>query len=290
MNIPMVNATISVDRPFGVHLDSYFVRAYHLLTGKSVDEFHFVQGETPLSTNLEVFIICLAYLVIIFGGEYIMRGRQPLQLRGLFQLHNFLLTTGSLALLLLYIEELLPILYRHGFLYAICDAKAFTPRLELLYYINYLFKYWELVDTVFLVLKKKKLEFLHYYHHSMTAVLCYTQLVGRTSVSWVPIVLNLTVHVFMYYYYMRAAMGHRIWWKRYLTTMQIVQFIIDLFVIYFCTYTYFAYTYAPSLPNMGTCAGTEGAAAFGSGLLSSYLLLFINFYRQTYKKPAAKKL
>lgn len=42
------------------------------------------------------------------------------------------------------------------------------------------------------------------------------------------------------------------------------------------------------LPVYGSCAGTEGAALFGCGLLTSYLGLFINFYIQTYKKPAAK--
>lgn len=98
----------------------------------------------------------------------------------------------------------------------------------------------------------------------------------------------------MYYYYFRTAAGAKIWWKKYLTTLQITQFIIDLFVIYFCTYTYFAYTYWPHLPNMGSCAGTETSALFGCALLSSYLVLFINFYRITYqakkKAAAARKL
>jgi fatty acid elongase 3 len=88
--------------------------------------------------------------------------------------------------------------------------------------------------------------------------------------------------------------------------MQIIQFVIDLFVVYFGSgyffglrggrlnfcpaYSHFAATYYDGIvPHIGNCAGSETAALFGCGLLTSYLGLFINFYLQTYKKKDSKK-
>ena len=89
----------------------------------------------------------------------------------LFQLHNFLLTLVSGALLALMVEQLFPIIYNHGVLYAVCNQDAWTQQLELLYYLNYLVKYWELADTVFLVVKKKKLgKFFLLWENSMIRV------------------------------------------------------------------------------------------------------------------------
>lgn len=168
----------SIDRPFGVYLWDYFDQLHTAVVGKSASDFAFVEGETPLSTVPEgkkahailttcdegiqyhVFVVtigCVTYLLVIFGGQYMLRESGPSNPKFIFRLHNFLLTIVSLALLLLLVEQLVPQLARHGLYYTICSAEAWTEKHELLYYLNYLVKWWELADTVFLVLKKKKL-------------------------------------------------------------------------------------------------------------------------------------
>lgn len=279
----------TLDRPFGLALWPIFEKAFSAAVGYKPQDFRFVPGETPMSTLKQTSIFLLSYYIIIFGGRELMRNREPLKLSFLFKLHNFYLTAISAILLGLFAEQIIPTIARHGIFFAICHQDGgWTDKMVILYYLNYLTKYLELIDTCFLFLKKKPLTFLHTYHHGATALLCYTQLIGSTPVSWVVITLNLGVHVVMYWYYFQSARGIKIWWKKYITIMQIVQFILDLGFVYFASWTYFTSTYWPWLPNAGKCDGEEFAAISGICILSSYLLLFISFYFATYKKPVPK--
>ncbi|KAL3470323.1 ELO family [Aspergillus californicus] len=279
----------TLDRPFGVHLWSHFSKGFTAVTGKSPLDFQLVPGSTPMTTVQGTLATLATYYVVVLGGRQLMKNVPAFKLQTAFVLHNFILTVISGGLLALFLEQLLPTLWNNGVLHAICDPQGgWTDELVVLYYLNYLTKYLELLDTVFLVLKKKPLTFLHTYHHGATALLCYVELVGRTSVSWVPITLNLTVHVVMYWYYFQSARGIRIWWKRYITILQIAQFVIDIGFIYFASYTFFASTYFPWVPNTGACMGDETAACFGVFIISSYLLLFISFYVTTYNAKAPK--
>ncbi|KAJ1728116.1 Fatty acyl-CoA elongase/Polyunsaturated fatty acid specific elongation enzyme [Coemansia biformis] len=286
---PVVVAAASA--PFNMlSPDAWLAEAYKM-AGQDKSQWRWVNGVTPLSTWREVGIGMAVYLGTIFGIQLVMRSFKPFKLTRLTQLHNLGLTLISLVLLVMYVEELAPILSKGGLFHAVCAEEAWTQRLEVLYYLNYLTKWLEFTDTVFLVLKKKPLQFLHVYHHTLTMALCFTQLNGVTSVSWVVITLNLFVHVVMYFYYFLASCKIYPWWKKYVTTLQIVQFIIDLGFVYFCTYQLIASRYYPTiLPHCGDCAGTETAAVFGCALLSSYLLLFVQFFQRTYsKKQAAKR-
>lgn len=167
----------------------------------------------------------------------------------------------------------------------ICSKQMFDQgHIHIIYYTNMFFKVWEFLDTFLLALRKKPIAFLHAYHHAATLVLTWNQLVEHSAPQWVPIVLNLWVHVFMYYYYAMSALRIRIWWKKYLTKVQIAQFVIDVTII--------SYAYASFILSGfddAVCYGTTRGAIIGILTLASYLVLFIRFYLQTYSKGAARK-
>lgn len=87
---------------------------------------------------------------------------------------------------------------------------------------------------------------------------------------------------------MLAALKINVWWKKYLTQLQIVQFIIDIAA---CVY---ASWHEPVLgglglskffPNAAWCNGTLIGAVSGVGIIFSYLLLFLVFYFNTVGIP-----
>ncbi|GFQ89001.1 elongation of very long chain fatty acids protein 7 [Trichonephila clavata] len=143
-------------------------------------------------------------------------------------------------------------------------------------------KFFSLFDTIFFVLRKKysHISFLHVFHHVCMCLLS-AWIINATSPGifvYVSMTINCFVHVIMYFYYGLAAFGKRmqkyLWWKRYLTVLQILQFVIIL--------SYMAFSFL------------TGCESFGSIEIASFifvfalLVLFVNFYRNSFKKKERK--
>jgi fatty acid elongase 3 len=131
--------------------------AWVSVLGYHADNFQFTPGQTPLSTFKETAAMLVIYYSVILGGRNWMRNRPAFKLNTLFLIHNFYLTAISGILLVLFLEQLIPRLWSHGLYDGICGAGGWTDKLVVLYYLNYLTKYLEFVDTCFLFLKKKPL-------------------------------------------------------------------------------------------------------------------------------------
>lgn len=148
----------------------------------------------------------------------------------------------------------------------------------------YFSKVIEMLDTVFFICKGnyRQLSFLHIYHHSTMFIIWWVGIkyvAGGNSVP--PALLNSIIHVIMYSYYFFAAFGPRfkkyLWWKKYLTTFQLVQFVIDF------VHGVIAYRDGCSFPHWMYYTMM--------GYMITFLILFGNFYVVNYvmQKPTEKQ-
>jgi fatty acid elongase 3 len=87
----------------------------------------YIPGETPLSTWTSVCSALVSYLAVIFGTRHIMKSHHPQKLNILFRSHNAALSVGSLILLILMVEEVVPIIWKEGIFNAMCAAPSWTP-------------------------------------------------------------------------------------------------------------------------------------------------------------------
>lgn len=86
----------------------------------------YVIGKTPLSTPTEVWSTLAAYLVIIFGTQAFMKSRPAYKLQIPFQIHNVFLSAGSLLLLSLIAEEVVPLIWKNGLFWGMCNEGMWT--------------------------------------------------------------------------------------------------------------------------------------------------------------------
>ena len=127
----------TLDKPFGVELWPIFDKLFSAVKGHSPQDFKFVPGETPMSTLQATAAMLVTYYVTVFAGREFMKNRPPCKLNGLFMVHNLYLTIISGGLLALFVEQLLPTVWREGIFFAICHENGgWTKPLVTLYYVR----------------------------------------------------------------------------------------------------------------------------------------------------------
>ncbi|XP_039748941.1 elongation of very long chain fatty acids protein 7-like [Pararge aegeria] len=236
---------------------------------KLIHEWFIMRSPIPLAAIMS----CYWIFVLKLGPMY-MKKKEPLHVKKYLVAYNifqvlFSLYTTCKALYVLRTYSLFP---------SICpgDPKELRILLTRGCYIYLIAKLSELFDTIFFVLKKNKrqITFLHVYHHSITIIMAWIAIkIDSVNPSGAFIVaLNGIVHIVMYTYYGLSAfpsMTKHLWWKKYITTLQLVQFCV-IILHHFVSY------------KIARC--NEFNIIFVAVIFHLFLFvyLFLNFYIKTY--------
>ena len=206
--------------------------------------------------NLQTFPVAIGYLIMVFLSPLWRRLVQPFQLNMVMVVYNFFCSSLSLYT----VVRCVIVFVRSMDLFDMTNYQDLKHPL----FVYWLTKWIELFDTVLMILrhKERQISFLHVYHHC--SVLMLSDLAYH-NYQWPPVAfvlcMNSFVHVFLYLYYGQSALfpGQRPVWKKRLTQLQIVQFLVG-----FAHVTY-GYIY-------------HGFCIYGPFYCLSMLLLFSNFY------------
>lgn len=229
-----------------------------------------------------VWIITLVYIlfVTLIGPRY-MKNRPAFTFPRFLVVYNSILVVWSTYMFVEIIASAIHADYwKNGFL--CCVYNKDTPkdpkeaRMARIIHMFFLSKIVELVDSVLMVLRKKQeqISFLHVYHHcSIVNIYWWVTTYIPGGQSWFCSSLNAFVHIIMYTYYALAAipsMRGKLWWKKYITRLQLTQFVLIFFHTIQTTFT--------------GCDFPLWSHVLLSSYMISMMVLFGNFYLQTYIK------
>jgi len=232
-----------------------------------------VENWPLMSSPLPTIGIVFGYIFVVILGMQIMKHQKPFNLKPIIILHNAILVALSGYICVETLHQALFVL-DYGFTFNAVDYTSKGLPLAKVFWLFYFSKALEFFDTFIMVLRKKndQITFLHIYHHALTFGVWW---IGMRFVAggeaYVSVVQNCFVHVVMYSYYLLSAIGFRdVWWKRYLTQLQMTQFFIN--IIHVCVALYLDSPYPRWM----------GWAMLS--YMASLLILFGNFYIQAYLK------
>ncbi|EDX10036.1 elongation of very long chain fatty acids protein 4 [Drosophila simulans] len=226
-------------------------------------------------------LLALYLLMVRYAPKWTTR-HKPLQLRAPLFCHSLAMVflNGYICLELYAASRDLD--YNFGCQPCRVSFDPHEMRLTKAFWWFYISKILEFADTAFFILRQKwsQLSFLHVYHHSTMFVFCWILIKWMpTGSTYVPAMINSFVHIVMYSYYALSVLGPRVqkflWWKRYLTGLQLVQFTI----IFFWTL---------QMLIRGCEYGTWITLSMGIYSLP-FLFMFGKFYMQKYRVSAVAK-
>lgn len=230
-----------------------------------------VQIGTKAVLGLQAFPIFCGYLLMITLAGKWKKISKPLELRPLLVIYNFS-------------ASLISAFTMCGFIYGLSRAESSFQKSESeilipVYKVYWLTKLYELLDTVFMIVrhKQRQISFLHVYHHSSMIILSdVVYHLYPYPAFTIYLALNSMVHVVLYAYYGLSALypDNPPKWKKFLTQFQIIQFLIDM------VHAIIGYLY-------------HGFCIYGILYGITMISLFSNFYYQAYikvRKPQSKDI
>ncbi|KAK6482174.1 elongation of very long chain fatty acids protein 6-like [Huso huso] len=223
------------------------------------------------------FVFSALYAAVIFGGQQFMKQRQKLELRKPLVLWSLSLAVFSIIGAVRTGWYMLYILDTSGFKQSVCDQSFYSgPVSKFWAYAFVLSKAPELGDTVFIVLRKQRLIFLHWYHHITVLLYSWYSYKDRVAGGGWFMTMNYLAHALMYSYYAARAAGVRVprSLAMLITTTQIAQMVMGLVVsglVFFWM-------------QDGRCFSYLDNILWASLMYLSYLFLFLSFFYQTYIK------
>jgi len=232
------------------------------------------------------FIYVALYVIVIFGGQSLMKNKQRYELRPLLVIWNTALALFSIIGACRTLPEMVHTLSNYGLYYSCCvPSYAELDRVSGFWtFLFVLSKLPELGDTVFIVLRKQPLIFLHWYHHVTVLLYSWFSYSETTASARWFIVMNYCVHALMYSYYALRAM-------RYNPPRQIAMLITSLQLLQMIVGCAINIWVLQLLNSNVTCRVTYDNIKYSLIMYTSYAILFAHFFYRSYfssvkhKKP-----
>ena len=160
-------------------------------------------------------LMCVIYLTGIFSGRQYFETREPFSWRNSLALWNLGLSTFSTIGFWRMLPQLMHNLYHYGLWGQLCldpESMIGSSTTGLWCMLFVLSKIPEFGDTFFIVIHKKKLMFLHWYHHISVLLCCWHSFISKAPTGLFFGTMNYGVHSIMYFYYFLMAIRQKPKW------------------------------------------------------------------------------